>query len=108
MYKRQGLVRDLNYASGSIESVRGTVSSSWMRHGDGLRLEVTVPVGSTAEVVVPKMNLRDVEVREGGKPVWAEGKYVAGAPGVTSANESGDDIRIVVGSGTYVFERQGN
>jgi alpha-L-rhamnosidase len=101
------VVRDLNYASGSIDSIRGPVISSWSRQGDSLRLETVVPFGSTAEIVLPKMNLRDVSVVESGKTVWAGGKYEPGISGVLGAHESGGNVVIDVASGSYTFERRG-
>ena len=35
------VVRDLKWASGSLDTIRGTVASSWSRSDNGLRLEVT-------------------------------------------------------------------
>jgi alpha-L-rhamnosidase len=43
----------LGHVSGSIDTVRGTVGSSWTRTGDRFDLKVTVPVGATATVRVP-------------------------------------------------------
>ncbi len=103
-----GVVRDLDYASGSIETVRGPVLSAWTRHGDALVLRVSIPVGSTAQVQLPSGNLRDVSITEGGSPVWAQGKYVPGVPGISSAKASENAVVIVTGSGDYTFERQGN
>jgi len=102
------IVRDLNWASGTINTVRGPVSSSWTRTGDTLRLEITVPVGSTAEVHVPKLGLNNVQVDEGGRAVWKGGKFEAGATGVTAAKEVGGSVVVEVGSGSYVFERRGS
>jgi alpha-L-rhamnosidase len=101
------VVRDLQYASGSIETIRGAAASNWMRDGDTLRLQVTVPFGSTAEVVLPNLNLRNATVTEGGKPVWSDGKYQAGDPGIVSAKEANGAVTLEVGSGTYNFERSG-
>ncbi|WP_020418871.1 family 78 glycoside hydrolase catalytic domain [Amycolatopsis sp. ATCC 39116] len=47
------VVGDLTSASGKYESTYGEVRTSWTRTGGEYRLEVTVPVGATAEVHVP-------------------------------------------------------
>ena len=102
------IVRDLQYASGTLETVRGTVISSWSRAGSSLRMEVTVPVGSSAEVVIPKLNLRNVSVEEGGKPVWQDGAFRPGVSGVNTARETSNAVIVEIGSGSYVFERKGD
>jgi hypothetical protein len=45
---RPGVTRELKWAAGNFETLRGKVLSSWRRTDDGLRLEVMVPFGSTA------------------------------------------------------------
>ena len=49
-----------------------------------------------------------VVVNEGGKPVFANGKFVSGVSGVHAAqvekDATGQNVRLTVGSGTYAFE----
>lgn len=87
------VVRDLRWAAASIETLRGTVASSWQQTEEGLRLEVTIPVGSTAEVHVPKLGLDKPAVTESGKAV--------------AGREAGEAIVFEVGSGSYRFELAG-
>jgi alpha-L-rhamnosidase len=98
------MVRDLHYASASIDTVRGRVASAWQREAGRTRLEVTIPPGSTAEIYVPAFGNADVTVEEGGHAVWKGRAFVAGAPGVEGARAAGEDVVIKVASGTYVFE----
>jgi hypothetical protein len=65
-------------------------------------------VGSTAEIVIPKFNLRNVKVSEGGKAVWESGKFVAGAAGVDAAVDKDGAVRISAGSGRYAFVLEGD
>ena len=45
--------RRIGYASGSIESRRGLIASSWTYLEDGrVRYELTVPAGTTAKVCI--------------------------------------------------------
>lgn len=102
------VVRDLQYASGSLETLRGAVSSSWSRSNKALHLDVTVPVGSTAEVAIPKLGLRDVTVEESGRTVWQGGSYRPGAPGLTGARETDRAVVLQTGSGRYQFRLAGS
>jgi alpha-L-rhamnosidase len=101
------VVRDLRWASASIETLRGTVVSSWRRTDDGLELEVTVPAGSSAEIDVPKLGVGDPVVKESGKVVWKQKAFVPGAAGLEGAEEDGGAIAFRAGSGTYKFELSG-
>jgi alpha-L-rhamnosidase len=101
------VTRDLNWASGTLNTIRGAVSSAWSRTGDSLRLEVTIPAGSTAEIHVPKLPASPAVVKESGIEIWKDGKLLAGPAGIVSARETTDAIVIEVGSGSYVFERTG-
>jgi alpha-L-rhamnosidase len=103
-------VRDLMYASGSVDTLRGRVLSSWKRTEKSFSLEVIVPVGSEADVVIPKFTLRDLVLKEGGKVVWAQKKFVPGVPGILDVQEPKDGSTLIlkIGSGRYVFELTGN
>src|ERR1019366_7832431 len=97
------MVRDLNWASGSIETQRGMVISSWSRTADAVHMEVTIPVGSQAEIVIPKLNFANVEVLESGKTVWKAGAYHPGAPGLTGGKETDRSVTLQAGSGHYTL-----
>lgn len=101
------VVRDLRWASGSIETLRGTVASSWQRAERSFRLEVAIPVGSEAEIHLPKLNLGGVVVKESGQVVWKESTYQSGAAGLRGARQTRDAIIFQAGSGRYVFELSG-
>jgi alpha-L-rhamnosidase len=101
-------VRDLSYAAGSTRTVRGEVSSSWSRDAQGLRLEVVIPVGSEAEVVIPKFNLENIVIKEGGQVVWDGQGYKAGVQGIRSIEKAQTGFLIKIGSGRYTFNLQGD
>jgi len=98
------MVRDLQFASGSLETVRGRVASAWQRNPSGARLEVTIPTGSTAEIHVPAFGNADLTVEEGGAAVWKSRAFVPGPAGITAARAAANQIVLEVSSGTYVFE----
>ncbi|MDQ4114456.1 MAG: hypothetical protein M3306_25690, partial [Actinomycetota bacterium] len=82
------LVGDVESAASSYESVRGTISSSWVRTDGRVRLTATIPPNTTATVRVPA----------------AEGVRVitpTGARRVTSTVPGFAEFE--VGTGTYTF-----
>ena len=103
-----GFAAILKWAAGNFETPRGTVLSSWRRGDDSLRVEVVVPFGSQATVVLPMLQLRDVSLREGERTLWKEGKAAETAEGVASIKEDGDHLTVETGSGRYVFVLRGN
>jgi alpha-L-rhamnosidase len=98
------VVEDLQWASSSVETIRGTVSSSWSHSPGVITLEVAIPVNSDAQVVVPaEEQMTDVAIRESDRVVWEKGHYVSGDPGLTGATQDGITIIFQVGSGQYSF-----
>jgi len=97
------IVRDLFYASGSIDTVRGRVLSSWKRSEKSVILDAAVPVGSEAEIILPKSNLKNIVVKEGGKVLWAQKKLEPGIPGILNVTESDRAVILKIGSGRYSF-----
>jgi alpha-L-rhamnosidase len=99
----------LQWASASVETIRGTVSSSWTYSPQMTTLEVTVPVNADAEIRIPKNpKITEGVIREGDKVIWQKGKFVAGDDGVTAAREGDRNIMVSVGSGRYVFHLSEN
>jgi alpha-L-rhamnosidase len=85
---------DLAWARGTIDTLRGTVTSSWRKTKEGLRLDVVIPANARATVHVPAGSAEDV--RESGRPLTdAEGVHLMGV-------ESGAVV-VQVGSGRYSF-----
>jgi alpha-L-rhamnosidase len=102
------MVRDLTHASGSTRTVRGEIACAWSRTERTVRVEVTIPFGSEAEIVVPKLGIRSVRISEGGRAVWTGGKYAGGAPGIAGAEDKDGAIRFKTGGGRYVFVLEGD
>jgi len=84
----------LDHATCHLQTPHGLIRSEWTRTQDGLRLAVTVPANTCAEIVVPARNAE--AVREGEKPA-------ASAPGVVQAIAQDGQVHLTVGSGRYEF-----
>ncbi|MCW2492900.1 MAG: alpha-rhamnosidase [Frankiales bacterium] len=97
------VVGDLTHVSGSQQTVRGTIVSSWQRSGSTLTYHAVVPVGSTATIDLPLLGGTGSTVREGGRTVWAEGHPAADDAGLSVGQSTGDSLRLTAGSGDYQF-----
>lgn len=98
------VVEDLTSASGTIDTIRGVVSSSWSHDPGRITLDVVIPPGADATVLVPtEEQMTQVTLRENGHAIWQDGAYVAGDPGVTGATLDRRGIEVHVGSGRYSF-----
>ena len=95
---------DLTYASASIKTIRGLVSSGWKKTGNSLVLNVTLPGNAKGRVSVPAMGLKHFVITEGDKTVWKDGAYVHGVAGITAGKQNADFITFEVGSGEYRFK----
>jgi alpha-L-rhamnosidase len=97
---------DLTYASASIKTVRGIISSGWKKPDNSLTLDVTIPVNATASVSVPVIGLKNATITEGGKVVWKDGTYVEGVAGITGGKLEAGYVAFDTGSGDYQFKIQ--
>jgi alpha-L-rhamnosidase len=89
-------VGDLKHVKASYASIRGLIASEWSIDGGKFKLNVTIPAGTTATIMLPAAG-----------PVLEGGKDAATAAGVMKV-ESRDGMSIIeVGSGQYVFETIG-
>jgi len=102
------MVRDLHHAAGSTRTVRGEVSSSWSRDGQSVNLDVVIPVGSEAEVIIPKFNLENIVITEGDQIAWDVRGYQAGMQGIQSVEKAPTGFLIKIGSGRYSFRLRGD
>lgn len=101
------MVRDLSYTAGSVLTLRGMVSSEWRRSERKVSLEVRIPVGSEAEVVLPKFNLKSIVIKESSQILWDLKGFHQGIPGVGGVEEKQGAFIVKIGSGKYLFELEG-
>ena len=97
---------DLTYASASIKTVRGIISSGWKKTDNSFALDVTIPVNSTARVSFPIMELKNTTIDEGGKVVWKDGVFIKGVTGIKGGKQEEGYITFDTGSGEYNFKAQ--
>lgn len=96
------LVKGMDYASASVDSVYGLVSSAWKRDNGQLVYEVTVPGNTQALVCVPKNGFPSPVVREGDQVVWSQGRP-SPVEGLWDGKEEAEYITFQAGAGSYRF-----
>ena len=97
------ILGDLQFASASLYTVRGLVSSRWTKGYNSLELQVTVPVNSQAKVSIPTIGLENVVIKEGDTVIWEHGKPGHPVAGVNGGTAEQAYVTFEVGSGTYCF-----
>jgi alpha-L-rhamnosidase len=102
------VVEDLHWASGTIHTIRGTVSASWVHKPGEITLDVIIPDTADATVIMPlQEEWTQVTVREGSQVVWQNGSYIPGDRGVSGASLGRSGIKFAIGSGEYSFTATG-
>lgn len=93
---KPGLIGDLTYVNASVDTVRGKLSVNWQRNQDDTAtVKLTVPFGSTAQVLLPAAEQKGVSL---------DGKNVSSASsGVKKVEKKDGQILVTVGSGKYSF-----
>lgn len=86
------VVDQVREGSATVETPYGDLTSAWSTDGPGVTQRVVVPANTTAAVHV-----------EADEPAWVfeGGRPVAAQPGVLEVTKDGDDVVVLVGSGSY-------
>ena len=91
-----------------FNSPYGRISSEWkVSSPTQLALACAVPSNTKAVVHFPLTTLQHATIRENGMPIWCDGAFVAGAPGISYDGADGQSARFKVGAGSYVFSATG-
>ena len=96
---------NLAFAETTMPTVRGDITTRWEKlpGGEGLILEVTVPVNTEALVRLPTMGLTDFQVEESGAVLPVHGRYRGVIDGIRRLDLEEDAVLIFIGSGSYRF-----
>ena len=93
---RPEIYEELGYVNASVDTVRGTLSSSWKVESDGrVTISITVPVGTTADILLPVAEIDGVQLN--GAPLTLQ-------TGVLEIGQQDGCVVVKVISGTYKFD----
>ncbi len=104
---RPHMVRDLEYAAGTIHSPRGHITSRWTKEGRNISLDVEIPVNTQAEIHIPKFDWEGITLKENGKQIYSGQKFLTGIQGIHMVGETRQSMIVKIGSGRYSFQLSG-
>lgn len=96
---------DMKFAEGSVETIRGAVSSKWRKNKNGYELKITIPANCTALVYLPRCGKTVYRIEESGKPIW-EDNIFSPVAGISTCIEEEDYYLIETGSGMFSLSVQ--
>ena len=93
---RPEIFKELGYVNASVNTVRGMLSSSWkVEQDDRVTMSVTVPIGTTADILLPVAEVDGVQLN---------GAPLAVQTGVQEISQQDGWVLVKVISGTYNFD----
>ena len=93
---RPEIYKELGYVNASVDTVRGELASSWKVEADGrVTMSVTVPIGTTADILLPVAETGGVQLN---------GTPLAVQTGVQEIGQQDGRVLVKVISGTYDFD----
>jgi alpha-L-rhamnosidase len=93
------LPTDMKYASASVQTIRGSVSSSWNKTVQGLEINLEIPFGSTVVFDVPHGY---TSVYENEKCLFMDGIFYP-VNGISAGVFADGIVKLTLGSGKYHF-----
>ncbi|CAI6087645.1 alpha-L-rhamnosidase [Cohnella sp. JJ-181] len=101
----------LSYAEAAVTTVRGTVVARWERthdaEADGYEMKISLPGAMRGRVVLPIAPCAAPQVSESGLPLWLDGRFAGGIPGVSGCDRVPGGLAVDVASGDYHFTIKG-
>ena len=102
-------------AKGTMATILGKVSVGWTRADSNgkhaaapaaSKVDVTIPAGTTATVTIPCIESEQTTIKESGKTVWTNGKFVNGVKGVSEPKDQVlNGVTFEIESGSYSFSQ---
>lgn len=86
------IFKDLTFAEGELNTVKGVIKSAWKKTGGALLLDVTIPANTTAIVYVPAKNV---------KSLTESGRNITKIKEISLLREENGCAVLRVGSGSY-------
>lgn len=93
---RPEIYKELGYVNASVDTIRGELVSGWKVNADNtVTMTVTVPVGTTADILLPVAQAQDAQLN---------GAALATQTGILEIGEQDGRVLVKAISGTYQFD----
>ena len=86
----------------SVEKIR-CISENSEKNDKFFSLKVSIPVGATAKIYLPKIGFKKVELEESGIRIWNGDRIMENIPYITNIQVRSKHIKLNIESGTYNF-----
>ncbi|MBY8985805.1 MAG: family 78 glycoside hydrolase catalytic domain [Candidatus Lokiarchaeota archaeon] len=93
---------DMDYATASIETIKGRIYSAWEKIGNKLVITLEIPVGINAESWIPIKDIKS-EIREGDTLIWKDGEKTPQHGDIEFKELKENSVVLSLGSGYYKF-----
>jgi alpha-L-rhamnosidase len=93
---------DMDYATATINSIHGLISSSWEKIKEMLKYRVIIPIGVTGEIWIPKLS-ENFEIKEKSNTVWINGKFKSESSEIQYKETTENYVIVTLGSGNFEF-----
>lgn len=100
--------KKLESVNASVETVAGKVVSNWIKGDDSFLCNVSIPANSSATIVLPLFDFKNVTVFEGDSKIWENGKSVEGVSDIINMGKEVNQMKIEIESGDYEFRISAN
>jgi len=92
---------DVEYARSTLKTYKGTLSCSWEKLGNSLKVSLNIPIGVKAKSWIP-IDDSTIQIKESGKVIWKEGNLLSDDINLSTQHEN--SLVFTLGSGFYIFE----
>ncbi len=92
----------MDYATASIKTVQGLISSSWEKSESDIKFRIVIPVGVKAEAWIPLVK-KQSKIVEKNNLIWLDNKFISKLPDFYFKKATPNHVVINLGSGDYEF-----
>ncbi|MDR8392710.1 glycoside hydrolase family 78 protein [Aliifodinibius sp. S!AR15-10] len=94
---------DLTHAEASLQTVRGSVSSSWQLLNEEFQLDITIPPNTSGKVHIPDLGHEEVTVSESGSIIWDSNGSPEDIENIINGTRKNGYVTFDIGAGSYSF-----
>lgn len=98
-------VGDLQWVEAKLNTLYGVLACRWEKGPNNLKMWVTVPANTTAEIHIPLSGQNEVNILEGGQHLVHRSQAAAAIPGLKFVRLTRDAAVVEAAAGNYEFLR---